>query len=114
MKPDFDRSAHPVVGGLYVFPTEGRWGIAKVLKVEDGIVYIRQYKNKFDTLPVRVDPASLSLGTIHDQDGFGMGHLPIRFDTFVAWKAEFLQHTLVEIKELEGYEIWKESGGGAW
>lgn len=90
------------------------YGFLKVLKVEEEIVHIRLYKNKCEEVPARIDSSSLELGTIHDKDGFGIGHLPISYETFASWGPQFLQHTLVEPEELEGYEAWKESQGGVW
>jgi hypothetical protein len=104
----------PVEGGLYTYPGKKRYGILKVLKVEAEIVHVRIYKNKYETVPARIDPASLELGTIHDKDGFGIGHLPLSYKTFASWHAQFLQQALVTQEELEGYEEWKESKGGVW
>ena len=103
-----------VEGGLYVFPSNGRCGILKVLKFEAEIVHVRLYKNKFSAVPAKIEPKSLELGSINDKDGFGIGHLPLTNETFHSWEPQFLQHTLVEPEELEGYEAWKESKGGAW
>lgn len=72
-------------GGLYsVDDGEGWYRIAKVLVVENDGVHVRLYKNKFKTRPTSVEFASLSLGSIHDKDGFGMGHLPLIHRAFEA------------------------------
>ena len=104
----------PIEGGLYVTKSENSFGILKVLKFEDEIVHVRTYKNKFKDVPGQVDPSTLSLGTIHDKEGFGIGHLPMSLETFNSWRPQFLQHALVEAEELEGYEAWTESKGGVW
>jgi hypothetical protein len=104
----------PIERGLYVTCSKKPYGFLKVLKVEEEIVHIRLYKNKCEEIPARIDPGSLQLGTIHDKDGFGIGHLPLSYETIVSWQPQFLQETLVEPEELEGYEAWKESQGGVW
>jgi len=89
--------------------------IAKVLKLEPQIVHVRIYKQHFSQRPRSIDPGALTLGTIHDKDGFGMGHLPLRPATFLSSEPMFLTHTEVTARELEGYNFWKESaGGGVW
>jgi hypothetical protein len=104
----------PIEGGLYVTTSEKPFHILKVLKFEDDIVHIALYKNRFDEIPAKVDGSSLLFGTINDKDGFGIGHLPLSYDEFVGWKPQFLQHSLVLPDELDGYQMWKESGGGVW
>ena len=67
-----------IEGGVYSTDAgDGKFGVVKILKVESGIVHVRVYKNKFATRPESVKVDELSLGTINDKDGFGMGHLPI-------------------------------------
>lgn len=104
----------PIEGALYITGVTGPFEILKVLKVEPGIVHIRIYKNKFDQVPGKIDLGSLMLGTIHDKDGFGVGHLPLSDQEFSSWKPRFLQSALVLPEELDGYEIWKTSKGGVW
>jgi hypothetical protein len=104
----------PIEGGLYVTCSSKAYGILKVLKVEEEIVHVRLYKNKYEEMPTRVAHGSLQLGSIDDKDGFGIGHLPIGRETFASWQPQFLQHGLVEPEELDGYQTWKESHGGVW
>lgn len=101
------------VGGLYsVDDGEGNYRVAKILALDDSAVHIRLYKNKYQSRPASVDASSLSLGTIHDKDGFGMGHLPLSRAAFANWQPAFLFQSAVTDEELEGYEMWKESQGG--
>ena len=88
--------------------------MAKVLVVDPGVVHVRVYKNRFESRPDSVDVTALTLGTIHDADGFGMGHLPISTENFTSWQPVFLVADGVSEKELEGYNMWKEAGGGAF
>jgi hypothetical protein len=93
---------------------DGTFSIAKVLAREPGIVHVRLYKEKFGWRPERVDTGSLSLGGIHDEDGFGIGHLPLVEGEFGSWEPLIIGREAVQEEELEGYYTWKESGGGAW
>lgn len=101
------------VGGLYSIQNgNGSFGVAKVLALDPGVVSVRTYKQSFPERPSSVDPASLSLGSIHDSDGFGMGHLPITPETFVSWQPVLLLVQSVTEDELDGYRMWKEAGAG--
>lgn len=104
-----------VEGGIYsVDSGDGTFGVVKVLKVEPGIVHVRVYKNKFSSRPSSINVGDLSLGTIKDPDGFGMGHLPISEKDFSGWQPALLAKTKLSDDELEGYRIWKDSGGGVF
>jgi hypothetical protein len=102
--------------GAYYSILDGEsFSVAKVLKLEQEIVHVRIYKQHFSQRPRSIDPAALTLGTIHDKDGFGMGHLPLRLATFLNSEPIFLTHAEVTPQELEGYNLWKESAdGGVW
>jgi hypothetical protein len=99
-------------GAYYSIIDGERFSIAKVLKIEPEIVHVRIYKQHFPQRPRSIDPGALTLGTIHDKDGFGMGHLPLRLVTFMDREPIFLTHAEVTPNELEGYNFWKESAGG--
>ena len=72
------------------------------------------YKEKFKWRPDRADTTHLSLGTIHDSDGFGVGHLPLLEGEFGLWEPVIIRREEVSVEELDGYDIWKESRGGVW
>jgi hypothetical protein len=102
-------------GGYYSIMDGNVVGIAKVLKLEPEIVHVRIYKEHFPLRPRSIDPSALTLGTIHDEDGFGMGHLPLRLESFQERQPIFLTYSAVKPEELEGYNLWKESAdGGVW
>ena len=102
-------------GSLYsVDDGEGAFKIAKVLVVEDQGVHIRLYKNTYSTRPDKIDPSTLSLGSFLDKDGFGIGHLPLSLKGFRVWKPALLMEGKVAPDELEGYNTWKEGGGGVF
>ncbi|HXB60958.1 MAG TPA: hypothetical protein VNU95_15400 [Candidatus Acidoferrales bacterium] len=91
---------------------EGFYRVAKVLVVDGGGFHMRLYKNRWKERPERVDMSELGLGSIHDKDGFGMEHVPLTKRAFAAWKPVMVEHEDVRQEELDGYEIWKDSGGG--
>ena len=99
-------------GAYYSIMDGEAFGIAKVLKLDPDIVHARIYKQHFPQRPRSIDPAALTLGTIHDQDGFGMGHLPVRLAAFMEREPIFLTYAEVKPEELEGYNFWKENAEG--
>lgn len=102
-------------GGYYSIIDGDTFSIAKVLKLEPEIVHVRIYKQHFPQRPRSIDPSALTLGTIHDKDGFGMGHLPLGLARFLNREPMFLTHAEVTSQELEGYNLWRESAdGGVW
>jgi len=100
-------------GAYYSIIDGDAFSIAKVLKLEPEIVHVRIYKQHFQQRPRSIDPAALTLGNIHDKDGFGMGHLPLRLVTFTDREPMFLTHTEVLPNELEDYNFWKETADGS-
>lgn len=58
----------------------------KVLAVDEDAVHIRVYKERFSTRPATVDTDGLTLGSIDDADGFGVGHLPLTHEEFALWQ----------------------------
>ena len=88
---------------------KGGFRIIKVLVREPGILHIRIYKETFATRPKHIGSKPLSLGTIHDKDGFGIGHIPISEVEFNTWLPILILSESVSEEELEGYRYWKES-----
>ncbi len=101
-------------GGYYSIIDGDEFSIAKVLKLEAAIVHVRIYKEHFPHRPRSIDPGQLTLGTVLDKDGFGMGHLPLSLESFRRREPRFITHSEVQPDELAGYEIWKEDEGGVW
>ena len=86
---------------------DGKFGIIKVLVMEPEIAHIKIYKNKFATRPSKIDLKTLSMGSINDKDGFGIGHTPLSRKGFEEWKPVVIANEKVSEEELEGYRIWK-------
>ena len=106
------RQSNPKAGMLCtVDDGEGFYRVAKVLVVDHRGVHIRLYKNRWKERPQTVDVTSLTVGSIHDTDGFGMGHLPLTKRAFAAWKPISIGEQPVQKEELDGYEIWKDQSG---
>jgi hypothetical protein len=110
-----DENAHSELfeGGYYSIVDGERVSVAKILKLEPDKVHVRIYKQQFSERPRSIDPSLLTLGTIHDQDGFGMSHLPLRLETFRKREPAFLTYAEVAPDELKGYEVWREIAQGA-
>jgi hypothetical protein len=101
-------------GGYYSIIDGDEFGIARVLKIDPEIVHVRIYKQHFSQRPRAIDPAKLTLGTIDDDGGFGMGHLPLRTPTFAEREPVFITYLPVDEDELQGYNVWKDANGGVW
>lgn len=101
-------------GDVYSVENEGSFGVVKILAVESDAVHVRVYKEKYSERPKVVDPNKLTLGSINDRDGFGIGHLPISKATFNSWHPVRITNVAVVRDELIGYEEWKRSGGGVF
>jgi hypothetical protein len=107
--------ADPQPGSLYsVLGDESSFSVVKVLVVDDKGIHIRLYKQKFPRRPESVEEGNLTLGGIHDPDGFGMGHLPLSRKAFWRMEPQLIQMSEVKEDELDGYKEWKKAGGGVF
>jgi hypothetical protein len=86
---------------------EGKFGVVKVLAIDPQVTHVKIYKNKYDKRPSEVDINTLSLGSINDKDGFGIGHVPLGKKEFDNWKPVPIGYEKITKEDLEGYEIWK-------
>lgn len=103
-----------VAGGLYTVESDpGKFGAAKLLAYEDGICHVRLYREEYPNRPATLDPAKLTLSGADGKQGFSLGHVPLREESFRAWKPVLAGKAEVKEEELEGYRIWKEEGGGS-
>ncbi len=87
---------------------DGKFGVVKILVIDNEIAHIRIYKNKYNQRPVSINLKTLSMGSIYDKDGFGIGHTPLDRKGFEDWKPFVITYEEVKVEELEGYEIWKQ------
>ena len=102
-------------GGLYSHLDEdGRYGVLKVLKIDDGGVHLRLYSNRFASHPASVDELKLFMAGINDKPAqpLGMGHIPVSRRSFSTWKIRLIQTSSVSEEELDGYRMWEEAQGG--
>ena len=86
---------------------EGKFGVVKVLVINEQEAHVKIYKNKYNKRPSKIDIRTLSLGSINDKDGFGIGHVPMEKKVFDNWKPIPIAYEEVTKEDLEGYEIWK-------
>ena len=102
------RKPSAVVGGLYaVSDGGGAHRVVKVVAVDNAGVHVRLFKNAWKERPAKVDPASLTLGSILDADGFGLAHLAVAERDFEASKPSFLSRETLNPDELAAYAKWK-------
>jgi hypothetical protein len=92
----------------------GGFSIVKVLKIDAEGVHIRVFSNRFAQRPADIDISNLYMAGIDrkDDEELGLGHLPLRRETFSGWKPQLIKVVPVQPAELEGYEMWKEGKGG--
>src|SRR6476660_9614698 len=83
-------------GGYYSIVDGETFRVAKVLKLEEETVHIRLYIQLFLQRPRSIDAGALTLGTTHDEGGFGMAHVPLLLTAFMEHQAMFL--TYAEVK----------------
>src|SRR3954453_22305299 len=101
------------VGGLYATQDkDGSWRVTKVLAVDEDTVHLRSYANKFREQPKDVDPATLTLGSVNDTGGFGIGHFPVAKEGFFQEKRVLIKVVPVKEDELEGYKLYLEAMKG--
>ncbi|WP_338813321.1 hypothetical protein V9L05_18360 [Bernardetia sp. Wsw4-3y2] len=86
---------------------EGKFGMVKVLVINDQEAHVKIYKNEYDQRPTKVDIKTLDLGSINDSEGgFGIGHVPLERKGFDDWKPIIVGFEEVTKDELVGYEMW--------
>jgi hypothetical protein len=88
--------------------------MAKVLAADSDAVHVRLYKEAYPIRPEEVDPARLTLGSFGDAGGYGMGHVPLSHDMFRSWEPILVRTEPVLSEELDGFNYWLESQGGAF
>jgi hypothetical protein len=86
---------------------DSTFGVVKVLVIDDQIAHLKIYKNKYSLRPTEIGIKTLSMGSINDKDGFGVGHVPIDRKGFDNWKPVIVGFEKVTKEDLEGYEIWR-------
>ena len=101
------------VGGLYATQDkDGSWRVMKVLAVDNSAVHLRSYANRFPQQPKDVDPAKLTLGSLNDPAGFGIGHFPLAKEGFLDDKPVLLKVVPVKEEELDGYKLYLDENKG--
>jgi hypothetical protein len=101
-------------GDVCSIKSEDQFAVLKVLSKRDDVVHVRVYKGKFATRPSSIEMGGLSLGSINDPDGFGVGHLPLSCATFGSWLPAKFRCDRVTNDELIWVTEWERSGGSVW
>ena len=99
-------------GALYsVWEGDESFAVVKVLAVDPNAVSVRWYRESFPDRPETASSSDLSLGTIDDEVA-GLGHIALVYRDFELMFPMRIAQEDLSAEELEGYEMWKESGGG--
>ena len=104
-------------GYFYAMPRKlGGYNIFKVLAMDDKSVHIRSYSNVYLEVPIELNVGSLFMkrfDTDVEAIDIGLAHLPVSYDTFMAWDAIAVdQYEEVTDDQLAGYRLWQEADGG--
>jgi hypothetical protein len=86
---------------------DGKFGVIKILVIEAEIIHVKKYKNKYAEQLVAIDINTLSNGSVYDEAGSGVRHLPTDRKVFDSWKPIIIAFEEVTGDDLEEYEIWK-------
>ena len=65
---------------------DGMFGAIKVLLVTNLFLEVTLYKNKYNKRPATIDLSTLTIGTVHDTDGFGIGKVSLSPEGFMNWE----------------------------
>jgi hypothetical protein len=85
---------------------DGSFRVVKVLAAGDGAVHVRVYRERFESRPADVDEAALTLGSVFEDEHFGVGHLPLSEEEFALWEPILIKTVGVDEEELDGYRMW--------
>ncbi len=104
---DMAKTTKIEIGGLYASKgRDGKYLVTKVLACDDVAVHVRIYANKYSVLPMDLDSSTLSLGSLNDKGGFGIGHAPMAKDGFWLGSPILLKVEAVRENELDGYKMY--------
>ena len=101
-------------GDVCSIKSEDWFSVLKILSKRGDVVHARIYKEKFATRPTSVEMRALSLGSIDDPDGFGVGHIPLSCAAFGFWLPAKIRYDPVTDDELILVTEWERSGGSVW
>jgi hypothetical protein len=93
---------------------DGRFGVMKVLAVDDRGVHVRLYVQRFGRRPAADELGELSIVPPSPEEDvpLSIGHLPLSYRSFAGWQPETITAQSVLDEDLEGYRIWKDAQGG--
>lgn len=87
---------------------EDDYRVVKILAIEDGIVHVLLYPDKFVDRPFAFDPAEVEAAALIHRS-FGIPHMPVSAEDFATWLPGIVGHEAASAEELEGYELWREA-----
>ena len=99
-----------IAGDLCSIKSEDHFRVVKVLATGDEVIHVKLYKEEFHERPQSIWAKALSLGTLGDPEGFGVGHLPLARSTLGLWLPVRFQSDPVTDDELVRIREWEKSG----
>jgi len=106
----------PFIAGdiVSVATDDGKFGVMKILAVDDAGIHTRLYVQRFAERPRLADISELSTAPFGPENGnpLSIGHLPLTHDGFAIWQPEVITNRLVREEELMGYRMWQKAQGG--
>ena len=118
-------------GGVYSIAVDARgYAIARVLATGRRSVHVRVYSNRYGDRPAAIERSQLfiapppdlsraALNATHpeqrpDPGAFAVGHLPLRRDSFAAWRPRLIRVEPLEPADLEDYRTWRATRKARW
>jgi hypothetical protein len=97
-----------------VLTEDGRFGVMKILAVDDRGVHVRLYSQRFVGRPQVADTGNLSTLPVVPVQGnpFSFGHMPFSHASFRLWEPQSIRSEPVSEEELRGYRMWQKEKGG--
>lgn len=102
-----------LAGGVYTVEDAGGYRATKILLLDDAVVHIRVFANKYPDRPDAIDAEELDMGVL-GSGSYGIGHVPITRKSWEDMNPVFLHQESVSDAELQGYNAWRAAGGGVF
>ncbi|MGH9197287.1 MAG: hypothetical protein ACRD1T_16300 [Acidimicrobiia bacterium] len=112
--PDADADEYRVGDIFSVSETAGTFAMVKVLVVEEHMLHLCLYSQRFTARPKTITTSDLSVSRLDHGAGVGVLHIPVLLEDFRGWEPQLVAQTDVKDDQLVGYRLWKQAGGGVW
>ncbi len=97
-----------IAGGVYSVLWDGDFRVVKVLAVDESVVHLKIYRNRFEVRPSDVDISALKWDIdMDDLSNIGIGHIPVSLSGFLEEKPTFIRQEMITPEELEAVNNWR-------